>query len=203
MRLNARPCAKKPTKARATGSPALEKELADCQAEADQLRAHWEMEKGAIGRLRELKEEIEKTRLHIEQAEREYDLNRVAELRYGQLAQLGARPGGRRGPPARRLPGCSRKRLTRTMWAAVVSRWTGIPVAKLLEGEREKLLRLGDHLHQRLIGQDEAVQAVADAVDPCPLGAERPQPSDRLVSLPGSDRGRQNRTRTGTGRVSV
>ena len=142
---------------------ALEKELADCQAEADQLRAHWEMEKGAIGRLRELKEEIEKTRLHIEQAEREYDLNRVAELRYGQLAQLErdlADGEAHLHEGARLL----KEEVDEDDVAAVVSRWTGIPVAKLLEGEREKLLRLGDHLHQRLIGQDEAVQAVADAV---------------------------------------
>ena len=142
---------------------ALEKELADCQAEADQLRAHWEMEKAAIGRLRELKEEIEKTRLRIEQAEREYDLNRVAELRYGQLAQLErdlADEEARLHEGARLL----KEEVDEDDVAAVVSRWTGIPVAKLLEGEREKLLRLGDHLHQRLIGQDEAVQAVADAV---------------------------------------
>ena len=142
---------------------ALEKELADCQAEADQLRAHWETEKGAIGRLRELKEEIEKTRLRIEQAEREYDLNRVAELRYGQLAQLErdlADEEARLHEGTRLL----KEEVDEDDVAAVVSRWTGIPVAKLLEGEREKLLRLGDHLHQRLIGQDEAVQAVADAV---------------------------------------
>ena len=142
---------------------ALEKELADCQAEADQLRAHWETEKGAIGRLRELKEEIEKTRLRIEQAEREYDLNRVAELRYGQLAQLErdlADEEARLQEGARLL----KEEVDEDDVAAVVSRWTGIPVAKLLEGEREKLLRLGDHLHQRLIGQEEAVQAVADAV---------------------------------------
>ena len=145
---------------------ALEKELADCQAEADQLRAHWEMEKGAIGRLRELKEDIEKTRLRIEQAEREYDLNRVAELRYGQLAKLERELAD---GEARLQDGQGGTRLLKEEVdeddvAAVVSCWTGIPVAKLLEGEREKLLRLGDHLHKRLIGQDEAVGAVADAV---------------------------------------
>ncbi|MCE2485103.1 MAG: ATP-dependent chaperone ClpB [Desulfurellaceae bacterium] len=142
---------------------ALEKELADCQAEADQLRAHWETEKAAIGHLRELKEEIEKTRLRIEQAEREYDLNRVAELRYGQLAQLerDLADGEARLQEGARL---LKEEVDEDDVAAVVSRWTGIPVAKLLEGEREKLLRLGDHLHQRLIGQEEAVQAVADAV---------------------------------------
>lgn len=145
---------------------ALEKELADCQAEADQLRAHWEREKGAIGRLRELKEDIEKTRLRIEQAEREYDLNRVAELRYGQLAQLerelaDGEAGLQDGQGGPRL---LKEEVDEDDVAAVVSRWTGIPVARLLEGEREKLLRLGDHLHKRLIGQDEAVEAVADAV---------------------------------------
>ena len=145
---------------------ALEKELADCRAEADQLRAHWEMEKGAIGRLRERKEEIEKTRLRIEQAEREYDYRRVAELRHGQLAQLERELADEE---ARLEEGQGGARLLKEEVdeddvAAVVSRWTGIPVAKLLEGERDKLLRLGDHLHKRLIGQEEAVQAVADAV---------------------------------------
>ncbi|HXG17840.1 MAG TPA: AAA family ATPase, partial [Methylomirabilota bacterium] len=144
----------------------LEKELADLKEEADQLRARWEVEKNAIGRLRQLKEEIEKTKVAIDQAKREYDFNRAAELQYGKLAQLErdlaveeSRLAGEPGQP--RL---LKEEVDEDDIAAVVSRWTGIPVAKLLEGEREKLLRLGEHLHRRLIGQDEAVQAVADAV---------------------------------------
>src|SRR5881296_3068148 len=144
----------------------LEKELADLQAEAAQLKARWEVEKTAIGRLRGLKEEIEKTKVAMEQAQREYDLNRVAELKYGKLAQLErelaaeeARLQGEQGQ-ARLL----KEEVDEDDIAAVVSRWTGIPVARLLEGEKEKLLHLGEHLHKRLVGQDEAVQAVADAV---------------------------------------
>ncbi|HKA53730.1 MAG TPA: ATP-dependent chaperone ClpB [Candidatus Binatia bacterium] len=144
----------------------LEKELADLKEEADQLKARWEVEKQAIGRLRELKEEIEKTKVAMEQAQREYDFNRAAELKYGKLAQLErelaaeeARLQGQDGK--NRL---LKEEVDEDDIAAVVSRWTGIPVSKLLEGEKEKLLRLGEHLHKRLIGQDEAVQAVADAV---------------------------------------
>jgi ATP-dependent Clp protease ATP-binding subunit ClpB len=144
----------------------LEKELADLKEEAAQLKARWEVEKQAIGKVRGLKEEIEKTRLAMEQAQREYDLNRVAELKYGKLAQLErdlvaeeARLQGEKGRP--RL---LKEEVDEDDIAEVVSRWTGIPVAKLLEGEKEKLLRLGEHLHKRLIGQEEAVQAVADAV---------------------------------------
>ena len=144
----------------------LEKELADCQAEAGALTARWEMEKNSIGQLRSLKEEIEQTRRAIEKAERDYDLNRVAELKYGKLAQLErdladgeARLQSEQGP-SRLL----KEEVDEDDIAAIISRWTGIPVAKLLEGEREKLLHLGALLHQRLIGQEEAVQAVADAV---------------------------------------
>ena len=155
----------------------LEKELADCKADADQMRAHWEGEKDAIGQLREVKEEIEKTRRAIEQAEREYDLNRVAQLRYGQLAQLErkladeeARLQNDKGGP--RL---LKEEVDEDDIAAVVARWTGIPVSKLLEGEREKLLQLGEHLHKRLIGQEEAVQAVADAVIRARSGLKDPK----------------------------
>ncbi|HJY82911.1 MAG TPA: ATP-dependent chaperone ClpB [Candidatus Binatia bacterium] len=144
----------------------LEKELADLKEEADQLKARWEVEKQAIGRLRELKEEIEKTKVAMEQAQREYDFNRAAELKYGKLAQLERELAaeevcfqGEDGK-ARLL----KEEVDEDDIAAVVSRWTGVPVAKLLEGEKEKLLRLGEHLHKRLIGQDEAVRAVADAV---------------------------------------
>jgi len=144
----------------------LEKELADLKEEADQLKARWEVEKQAIGRLRELKEEIEKARVAMEQAQREYDFNRAAELKYGKLAQLERQLADEEA----QLQGQDGK--TRLLKeevdeddiAAVVSRWTGVPVSKLLEGEKEKLLHLGEHLHKRLIGQDEAVQAVADAV---------------------------------------
>ena len=87
--------------------------------------------------------------------------------------------------------------------AEVVSRWTGIPVSKLLEGEMQKLLQLEEELHQRVIGQDEAVRAVADAVDPRPRRAQGPEPADRLVHLPRPDRRRQDRAGARAGRVPV
>ena len=155
----------------------LEKELADVKGAADALRTRWEAEKGSIGTLRGLKESIETTRRDVERAERAYDLNRVAELKYGTLAQLerdlaAEEAALSEGPGAGRL---LKEEVDEDDIAAVVSRWTGIPVAKLLEGEREKLLQLGELLHRRLIGQDEAVQAVADAVIRARSGLKDPQ----------------------------
>jgi ATP-dependent Clp protease ATP-binding subunit ClpB len=143
----------------------LDKELADLKAQQQQLRARWELEKQAIARVRGIKEQIEKTRLDMEQAERQYDLNRVAELKYGKLAQLDRQLA----EEEKRLKEQGSMQLIKEEVdeddiAAVVARWTGIPVSKLLEGEKEKLLHLGEHLHKRVVGQDEAVEAVADAV---------------------------------------
>ena len=143
----------------------LEKELADLKTQQQELRARWDLEKQAVGRLRGLKEEIEKTKVAIEQAEREYDLNRVAELKYGKLAQLERELAG--AGHSQREPGKAqliKEEVDEDDIAAVVARWTGVPVTKLLEGEKEKLLQLSDHLHKRVVGQDEAVEAVADAV---------------------------------------
>ncbi len=143
----------------------LENELANLKEEANKLKARWEMEKDAIARLRKLKEEIDETRRAMEQAEREYDLNRVAELKYGRLSELEGKLA-RQEESLRTEDGgvLLKEEVDEDDIAEVVSRWTGVPVSKLLEGEREKLLRLGDHMHKRLIGQDEAVSAVADAV---------------------------------------
>jgi len=144
----------------------LEKELAELRETSDRLRAQWESEKGVIAKLRGLRQQIEDTKLAIEKAEREYDLNKVAELKYGRLAQLErevaaeeARLAERQG--ARQL---LKEEVDEEDIAEVVSRWTGVPVAKLVEGEREKLVHLEEHLHRRVIGQDEAVRAVANAV---------------------------------------
>jgi len=145
----------------------LEKELADLREQANALRAQWEREKGAIGGLRKLREDIEQTKLEIEKAERQYDLNKVAELKYGKLAQLErqlAQEEGRLGASqdgGRRL---LKERVDEEDIAEVVSRWTGIPVSRLVEGEREKLVHLAEHLHKRVVGQDDAVTAVANAV---------------------------------------
>jgi ATP-dependent Clp protease ATP-binding subunit ClpB len=143
----------------------LEKELADLKTQQQELRARWDVEKQAVTRLRGLKEQIEKAKLAIEQAERQYDLNRAAELKYGTLAQLERDLG----EEEKRLHEQGKMQLIKEEVdeddiAAVVARWTGIPVTKLLEGESGKLLQLGDHLHKRVVGQDEAVEVVADAV---------------------------------------
>ena len=145
---------------------ALRKELADLRAEADAMTAQWEAERQAIRKLQALREELEQVRREIEEAERAYDLNRAAELRHGRLPELERRLQAeeerleREAGRTRLL----REEVTEDEIAEVVARWTGIPVTRLLEGEREKLLRLDEVLHERVIGQDEAVQLVADAV---------------------------------------
>jgi ATP-dependent Clp protease ATP-binding subunit ClpB len=144
----------------------IEKELADLRAEADALKARWQNEKGAVERLRNLREQIEQTRLEIERAEREYDLNKAAELKYGRLTQL-ERQLKADEKALESTDGSARlikEEVDEDDIAEVVSRWTGIPVAKLLEGEIGKLLHLEDELHHRVVGQDEAVTAVSEAV---------------------------------------
>ena len=144
----------------------LEKELADHRANADQLKAQWQAEKEAVQKIRSIREEIEQTKVAIEQAQREYDLNRAAELQYGKLTQLEKQlreyeDGLDRQQNRSRL---LKEEVDEEDIAEVVSRWTHIPVSKLLEGELQKLLSLEEHLHKRVVGQDEAVKAVADAV---------------------------------------
>ncbi len=155
---------------------ALRKELADLKERSAAMRAQWEMEKSGIAKLRALREEIEKTRLAMETAEREYDLNRAAELKHGKLPELEktlrdeeAKLGDDGG--TRLL----REEVTEEEIAEIVSRWTGIPVTRLVEGEREKLLRLDEILHERVIGQDEAVRLVADAVIRARSGIKDPR----------------------------
>jgi ATP-dependent Clp protease ATP-binding subunit ClpB len=139
----------------------LEKELAEIRAESETLRAQWEAEKGAIGKEREIRQKIEETKLAIEKAEREYDLNKVAELRYGTIAQLERQLAAAQQTEGKRL---LKEEVDEEDIAEVVARWTHIPVSRLVEGEREKLVHLSEHLHERVVGQDEAVDAVADAV---------------------------------------
>ncbi|MFO7801405.1 MAG: ATP-dependent chaperone ClpB [Desulfovermiculus sp.] len=143
----------------------LEKELAEAKENQSQLMAQWEKEKNSIKSLQQLKEELEKTRLEIEEAERNYDLNRVAELRYGKLADLERQIKEKEEAPEEgEKPQLLKEEVGPDDVAEIISKWTGIPLSKLLEGEKEKLLRLPQVLHQRVVGQDEAVEAVADAV---------------------------------------
>jgi len=144
----------------------LETELAEKQSTVQALKTQWDSEKASVGRLRKTREAIEEVKLKIEQAERAYDLNRVAELRYGDLPRLERELAieqtslGKKQDQNRLL----KEEVDEDEIAAVVSRWTGIPVSRLMEGESDKLLKLEDLLHQRVIGQDEGVRAVADAV---------------------------------------
>ena len=145
---------------------ALRKELQDARSAADALRARYESEKQAIGKLQGLREQIENVKRDIERAERDYDLNRAAELKHGKLPDLERRLAAEEEMLVSRQSGekLLREEVTAEEISRIVSRWTGIPVSRLLEGEREKLLRLDDILHKRVIGQDEAVRLVADAV---------------------------------------
>ena len=164
----------------------LRRELGDLKSQADAMRAQWESEKGAIGKVRQLREEIEQVRRQVEDAQQQYDLNRAAELKHGRLPELerqlraeeGLMSGG---PEGSRL---LREEVTEEEVAEIVSRWTGIPVTRLVEGEREKLLRLDEILHRRVIGQDEAVQLVADAVIRARAGGGRSARSS-FWGLPG------------------
>ena len=144
----------------------LERELANLKAEADAKKAKWQTEKRAVQKLRTLREQIEQTKIEIEKAERQYDLSRVAELKYGKLAQLESQLKKESEQFAKKQAKAPliKEEVDEEDIAQVVSRWTGIPVSKLLEGEVQKLLQLPELLHKRVIGQDEAVQAVAEAV---------------------------------------
>jgi ATP-dependent Clp protease ATP-binding subunit ClpB len=155
----------------------LRQELAEQKHRADTLKAQWDAEKEAIKKLQGLREEIEKVRQQIEVAERQYDLNTAAELKHGRLPQLEqqlreqeAKTGG-----AASGPRLLREEVTEEEIAEIVARWTGIPVTRLVEGEREKLLKLDEVLHQRVVGQDEAVQLVADAVIRARAGIKDPR----------------------------
>ena len=155
----------------------LRRELADLRSQADAMRAQWEAERQALKRVQTLRGELERIRHEADEAERAYDLNRAAELRHGRLPdlerqlqaeeeRLATKQGGQR---------LLREMVTEEEIASIVSRWTGIPVSRLQESEREKLLHLDQILHQRVVGQDEAVQLVADAIIRARSGIKDPR----------------------------
>ncbi len=156
---------------------ALRRELADLRAQADAMTAQWEAERNAIHKLQALREELEQVRREVEQAERNYDLDRAAELRHGRLPELERRLRAEEERLGEKQGGTRllREEVTEEEIAEIVARWTGIPVARLMEGEREKLLRLDEVLHERVIGQDEAVRLVADAVIRARAGIKDPR----------------------------
>jgi ATP-dependent Clp protease ATP-binding subunit ClpB len=153
----------------------LEKELAEAQERRSALQAQWQTEKGGLEKLSKIKSDIEQTRREIDKAKREYDLNKVAELQYGKLASLEkelaeAERIADHGAGSRLI----KEEVDEEDIADIVARWTGVPVSRLMEGEVQKLSHLEEHLHKRVIGQDEAVTAVADAVVRARAGLQDP-----------------------------
>jgi ATP-dependent Clp protease ATP-binding subunit ClpB len=155
----------------------IEKELAELKTSSAALQAQWQSEKEAVNRVRALREQIDQVKIEIGQAERAYDLNKAAELKYGQMIALERQLRTEEDRIAARQGGVRllKEEVDEQDIAAVVSRWTGVPVSKLLEGEMKKLLALEDELHQRVIGQDEAVLAVAEAVMRARSGLKDPK----------------------------
>ena len=144
----------------------IQKELADERARFKEMKAKWENEKQAIGKVRALRAQVEQVNSEIEKAEHDYDLNKAAELKYGRLPELQKQLKSEEEIAEKTQASDSllHDRVTEEEVARIVGRWTGIPVSRLMEGEREKLLRLADILHERVVGQDEAVQKVTDAI---------------------------------------
>ncbi|SEG96278.1 ATP-dependent Clp protease ATP-binding subunit ClpB [Nonomuraea solani] len=155
----------------------LRVELAAARTEADAMRAQWEAERSALRKVQSLRQEIEAVRREAEQAERDYDLNRAAELRHGRLPELERRLRGEEERLGTRQNGhrLLREVVTEREIADIVSRWTGIPVARLQEAERDKLLKLDQILHERVVGQEEAVRLVADAIIRARSGIKDPK----------------------------
>lgn len=156
---------------------ALQKELADVREEANAMKAKWELEKSGLQKIQEKRELIESLKRELEKAENEYDLNKAAELRHGRIPQAEKELKALEEEMAatKQESKLLREEVTEEEIAAIVSRWTGIPVTKLVEGEREKLLRLESILHERVVGQDEAVELVANSVLRARAGIKDPR----------------------------
>ena len=143
----------------------IQKEKSELKTKFESMKAKWENEKEAIGKVQKLREEIEKVNAEIEKAERNYELNKAAELKYGKLPQLQKQLEQEEELSEKsKENGLLRNKVTEDEIARIISRWTGIPVSKLMEGEREKILHLKEILHKRVIGQDEAVTDVSEAI---------------------------------------
>jgi ATP-dependent Clp protease ATP-binding subunit ClpB len=165
----------------------LEKELANLKEEQRALNAQWQSEKDVLNRIQSIKEEIDRVNVEIQQAEREYNLNKAAELKYGKLTELQASlQQAEAHLAATQTSGKSllREEVTESDIAEIISKWTGIPISKLVESEMEKLLHLEDELHQRVVGQEEAVTAVADAIQRSRAGLADPnRPTASFIFL--------------------
>ena len=142
----------------------LNKELAEINDKKSHLQSQWEMEKGEITKIKDIKAQIEKVQFQMEKAEREYDLNKLAELKYGVMASLEKDLAAQEKKVEGEKDGLLKQEVTSSEIADIVSRWTGVPVSKLLEGEREKILHLEDSLKERVIGQDDAIKIISDTI---------------------------------------
>jgi ATP-dependent Clp protease ATP-binding subunit ClpB len=152
---------------------ALRKELGDARGQAAALKAKWEKEKAAVGRVSKVREELEATRLEMEKAERAYDLNKLAELRHGKIPQLEAEL--KKLEKTETKTELFKEEVSAEEVAEIVAKWSGIPVTRLVESEKEKLLRLGEELHERVIGQEEAVQLASEAILRARAGIKDPR----------------------------
>ena len=165
----------------------LEKELANLKEQQSSLNAQWQAEKGVIDRIQSIKEEIDRVNIEIQQAERDYDLNRAAELKYGKLTELQRQletVEAQLSDTQTSGKTLLREEVTEADIAEIISKWTGIPVTKLVQSEMQKLLLLEDELHQRVIGQEEAVTAVADAIQRSRAGLADPsRPTASFIFL--------------------
>jgi len=165
----------------------LEKELADLKEEQDELNAQWQAEKEVIDQIRSIKETIDQVNLEIQQAERDYDLNRAAELRYGRLTELQRqRQEAENKLEEMQSSGHTllREEVAEADVAEIISKWTGIPISKLMASEKEKLLHLEDELHERVVGQEEAVRAVSEAIQRSRAGLSDPnRPTASFIFL--------------------
>ncbi|MGH8017048.1 MAG: ATP-dependent chaperone ClpB [Opitutaceae bacterium] len=152
----------------------LQRELANLREQSKGLRAQWEHEKESIGKLQKLREQIEQTKLDIERAERAYDLSKAAELKYGKLTQIEAELARLQSSDTH-TNSLLKEEVSQEEIAEIVAKWSGVPVTRLLEGEKQKLLRLPEQLHERVIGQDEAVDLVSDAILRARAGIKDPR----------------------------
>ncbi|WP_415910190.1 ATP-dependent chaperone ClpB [Oleiharenicola sp. Vm1] len=153
---------------------ALRKELADAKEQATALRATWQKEKESLGRVQKVREELEAARLEMAKAERAYDLNKIAELKHGRIPQLEKELAKAEKSPTAKTT-LVKEEVSAEEIAEIISKWTHIPVTKLMEGEKEKLLRLEDELHRRVIGQDEGVRLVSEAILRARAGIKDPR----------------------------
>ncbi len=184
----------------------IEEEISKLEREYADLDEVWQAEKAQVVGTQHIKEEIDKVKLQMEEAKRKGDWQKVSELQYGKLPQLEAqlkKADNKLAGEQADKPQLLRTQVGAEEIAEVVSRATGIPVSKMMQGEREKLLHMEDALHRRVVGQDEAVRAGLRRDPPLALGAVRPEPTLRIVPVPRSDRRRQDRAVQGAGRFPV